>query len=274
MFRFPYISRKWKLPKLLYALFIIELAGTVAALALFGIADPNLFRTDLWQIGSDYGFNSSPLEILYAYANYRPIPKIPFVWSQALTTFNVVVSVLCTFVLLCKATMFVLHVWYPILSTIVNTILVAMWIVSVVGQAGPDHSDPEHPSNIPWYLSKSCDLASPYGKKHYCLMAKGTFAVTVFLLFIFFLNLLLGIWSMIPSPAERSTQKLGSDELEEGRRSSRAARRQSKAPEMFGAAGAAGAGNTTATPFTPRTLAFNTLDRKLPLRADGSNRYA
>ena len=89
--------------------------------------------------------------------------------------------------------------------------------------------------------------------------------------FIFFLNLLLGIWSMIPSPAERATQKLGSDELEEGRRSSRAARRQSKAPEMFGAAGA---GNTTATPFTPRTLAFNTLDRKLPLRADGSNRYA
>lgn len=103
--------------------------------------------------------------------------------SNRLTTFNVVVSVLCTFVLLCKATMFVLHVWYPILSTIVNTILVAMWIVSVVGQAGPDHSDPEHPSNIPWYLSKSCDLASPYGKKHYCLMAKGTFAVTVFLLY-------------------------------------------------------------------------------------------
>jgi hypothetical protein len=71
------------MPKLLYALFIIELAGTVAALALFGIADPNLFRTDFWQIGSDYGFNSSPLEVLYAYANYRPIPKIPFVWSQS-----------------------------------------------------------------------------------------------------------------------------------------------------------------------------------------------
>jgi hypothetical protein len=82
MFKMPYISRKWKMPKVLYALFFIELAGTVAALALFGIADPNLFRTALWQIGADNGFNSSPNVILFAYANYRPIPKIPFVWSQ------------------------------------------------------------------------------------------------------------------------------------------------------------------------------------------------
>jgi hypothetical protein len=78
--------------------------------------------------------------------------------------------------------MFVLHVWYPILSTIVNTCIVALWAVSIAGQAGPDHSDPEYPSNIAWYINKSCDYASPYGAKHYCLMAKGTFAVSVFLL--------------------------------------------------------------------------------------------
>jgi hypothetical protein len=83
MFRLPYLSRKWKWPKVLIALMVFELGGTVAALALFGIADPDLFRTRLWQVGSDYGFNSSPLQILYAYANYRPIPKTPFVWSQA-----------------------------------------------------------------------------------------------------------------------------------------------------------------------------------------------
>lgn len=71
------------MPKFLLALFVIEFLGTIAALSLFGIADPNLFRTDFWKIGADYGFNSSPDMILYAYANYRPIPKIPFVWSQA-----------------------------------------------------------------------------------------------------------------------------------------------------------------------------------------------
>ena len=82
MFTLPYMSRKWKWPKVLIALMVFELAGTVAALAMFGIADPDLYRTRLWQVGSDHGFNSSPLQVLYAYANYRPPPKIPFVWSQ------------------------------------------------------------------------------------------------------------------------------------------------------------------------------------------------
>jgi hypothetical protein len=80
--RIPHFQRKWKWPKVLIALMVIELGGTVAALALFGIASPNLYRTTLWRIGSDNGFNSSPLQILYAYANYRPLPKTPFVWSQ------------------------------------------------------------------------------------------------------------------------------------------------------------------------------------------------
>lgn len=82
MFGLPYISRRWRYPKFLVALFVIELAGTIAGLALFGIADPNLYRTKLWQVGYENGFNSSPKQILYAYANYRPIPKTPFVWSQ------------------------------------------------------------------------------------------------------------------------------------------------------------------------------------------------
>jgi hypothetical protein len=80
--RLPYFQRKWKWPKVLIALMVIELGGTVAALALFGIASPDLYRTSLWTVGNTYGFNSSPLQILYAYANYRPIPKTPFVWSQ------------------------------------------------------------------------------------------------------------------------------------------------------------------------------------------------
>jgi hypothetical protein len=80
--RLPHFQRNWKWPKVLIALMVLELGGTVPALALFGIASPNLYRTALWRIGSDNGFNSSPLQILYAYANYRPIPKTPFVWSQ------------------------------------------------------------------------------------------------------------------------------------------------------------------------------------------------
>jgi len=79
---FQVFSKQWKWPKVLIALMIIELGGTVAALTLFGIASPDAYRTEMWRIGSDNGFNSSPDEILYAYANYRPIPKIPLVWSS------------------------------------------------------------------------------------------------------------------------------------------------------------------------------------------------
>lgn len=81
MLREALTTHRWKWPRVLIALMVLELGGTVAALALFAIAQPDLFRTKLWQIGSDNGFNSSPKLILYAYANHQPIPKIPFVWS-------------------------------------------------------------------------------------------------------------------------------------------------------------------------------------------------
>lgn len=83
MARFPrvFITRRWRIPQLMVALFSLEFLLTVGCLTLFGIADPNTYRTKLWQNGSDQGFNSSPNEILYAYANYKPI-NVPLIWSQ------------------------------------------------------------------------------------------------------------------------------------------------------------------------------------------------
>ena len=83
MVSFPHLNKRWKTPRAWLALIVLEFGFTVAALALFGIATPNLFRTKLWQVGYDNQFNSSPKQVLYAYANHRPIPKIPFVWSHA-----------------------------------------------------------------------------------------------------------------------------------------------------------------------------------------------
>ena len=65
----------------MYVLFALEIPLTIAALALFGIADPDLYRSKLWQNGSNQGFNSDPSSILYAFANYRPA-KVPLVWSS------------------------------------------------------------------------------------------------------------------------------------------------------------------------------------------------
>jgi hypothetical protein len=76
-----FISQTWRLPQIIWFLIIFELPFTVANLALFGIASPNLYRTILWSKGGELGFNSSPSTILYAYANYRPVDT-PIVWSS------------------------------------------------------------------------------------------------------------------------------------------------------------------------------------------------
>ncbi|KAH8813262.1 hypothetical protein F5884DRAFT_820874 [Xylogone sp. PMI_703] len=257
-----YFSRRWKWPKVLIALMVLELAGTVAGLALFGIASPNLYRTKLWQVGSDHGFNSSPTQALYAFANYRPAPKTPLVWSSTITQFNLAISVLSMFVLLVKATMFVLHIWYPLLGTLTNLAITVLWAVSIYGQAGPDHSDPNHPGSAAWYISKSCSYAKPYGWENYCLQAKGAFATTVIMTAIFFFNMLLGIWSLIPSAAERAARKLDTDDMQ---MDNSPVSENNKEWEMRTPAAAA------KQPFTPRTLAFHTLDRQLPLRSQATN---
>lgn len=168
-----------------------------------------------------------------------------------------------------------MHMWIPLVSLIINAIVIALWCVSVYGQAGPDYSDPEHPSSVAWYVAKSCSYAEPSGNKHGCQMAKGSFAASVIMLYvplsrptlsqslmflraIFTANLVLSIWSMIPTKAMKE------------------ARNSSKEEEMSPASETSGEKlwemrnmpqpTPTFQPYTPRTLAFNTLDRQLPLR--------
>ena len=101
---------------------------------------------------------------------------------HSLTDYNVAVSVLAMFIMIVKIVMFSLHIWFPLLSAIVNAVLTGLFVASIYGQAGPDHSDPLHPSSSAWYITKSCDYASALGAKNYCLQAKGAFAATIFLM--------------------------------------------------------------------------------------------
>lgn len=75
------IPKSWRTPRSVMGLFIFEFLVTVPALALYGIAAPNTFRTALWEDGAKNGFNSDPKMAQYAVANYRPM-KTPMVWSQ------------------------------------------------------------------------------------------------------------------------------------------------------------------------------------------------
>lgn len=76
------LRRKWRVKKTMWFLMVTELITMVPLLVLFGLQRPNLFRTQFWGIGFDMKMNSNPNMILYAYANHRPLPTIPFVWSQ------------------------------------------------------------------------------------------------------------------------------------------------------------------------------------------------
>jgi hypothetical protein len=77
----------------------------------------------------------------------------------------------------------------------------------------------------------------------------------------FLLNLLLGIWSLIPTAAQRAANKYGLDDMQS--KHSPTSDHSDREWEMKRVKVQA----TPAQPYTPRTLAFNTLDRQLPLRA-------
>ena len=202
---FSYIPKKWRVPpKVMYAIFALELAFSVPALALYGIAKPDTYRTRLWQEGYNHGWNSPPNEVLYAYANYRPIPN-PLPWSQlyvstapsshhaassiaepplirmrSTTSYSVILAILSLFIQLMKGIMFICGVFYPLLSLIIHAALTALWAVSLHAQAGSDMTDPDHPQpGPPWYITKSCGAPISVGNQGYCKQAKAAFAVGI-----------------------------------------------------------------------------------------------
>ncbi|ORY55448.1 uncharacterized protein BCR38DRAFT_461967 [Pseudomassariella vexata] len=254
------LHRSWRSIRAMWFVMVAELAGTVAVLVLFGIAQPDLFRTQLWQAGDDLGFNSSPNIILYAYANHDPLPKIPFVWSPTLTNFNVAISVISLFVLITKMICVIMHVWFPLVALFFNVSLTALYATSIYGQAGPDYVNPDRPSPVAWYIAKSCDVAANQSVQKSCKTAKGTFAITVIMMSIYLVNLGLTIWALLPSANDKKSNNADSDDEE----SSPSSFTKNDKWEMHGMPQTP---RTGSVPFTPRTMAFNALERKLPLRS-------
>ncbi|KAI1081895.1 hypothetical protein F5B20DRAFT_36826 [Whalleya microplaca] len=253
------LHRQWQSKKAMYYTMIVELLGTVAVLVLFGIAQPDMYRTKLWQAGYELGFNSSPNVILFAYANYEPQPNLPFVWTLTLTNLNVAISVLSLFVLLTKLVAFIMHVWFPLIALLFNIALAVLYAVSIYGQAGPDYLDPRYPSPVAWYIAKPCTVAANQSIQGSCKLAKGTFAATVIMLIIYVANLGLTIWALIPNEDDKK-KDIDSDYEDD---SSPTALKKGGTWEMRGIPQTP---RTGTVPYTPRTMAFNTLERKLPMR--------
>lgn len=179
-----FIPRQWRLARIVYIFMILEFPFTVANLTLFGIASPNLYRDILWAEGGKRGFNSEPSDIVYSYANYRPV-KIPMVWSTFNTQYNLYIGVVCMFFYLIKVTGWLLHVFYPIFSLPLHIGLMALWAVSIAVQTGSDTIDAEHQNHgAPWYITKNCNIVEDKTIRGYCHQAKSSFAISICMLYV------------------------------------------------------------------------------------------
>ncbi|RMD39948.1 hypothetical protein DV735_g5172, partial [Chaetothyriales sp. CBS 134920] len=199
-----FLSRRYR-PNIwpFHGLAVLEFGLTVGLLVMAGIADPNTYRTKLWQYGSDHCWNSSPQAGLYAAANYRSY-HTPIVWSQFITHYILVIVILSMFILLVKVPMYMLHVFPPILSALVHAIMTAIYAAGVAFLAGSDNTDRNCPSNGPvWYITKSCSVVTQKNLVTYCKQAKATLGLTATLLAIFAIYLVLAIWSCFPSKAQK-----------------------------------------------------------------------
>ncbi|KAG5961847.1 hypothetical protein E4U58_004096 [Claviceps cyperi] len=234
----------------------LELIGLVPILVIFGIAQPDMYRSAMWKIGFENKLNSNPNMVLYAYANYQPLPAIPLIWSHTLTDFNVAISILSLFFLLAKLVSFLMKLWVPLLATVVNCAMVALYIVSTYGQIGPDYADVRYPAPAAWYFRQGCDLARRYGKYRTCQIAQASLFITLYMLVIYLLNLGFSVWAMMPNPHAdaREDDDDGFSTFSNPKDQSTWELHAMTSP-----------GAIHESPFTPRTQAFRTLDRQLPL---------
>jgi hypothetical protein len=216
----------------------------------------------MWKIGYMNGLNSNPNRVLYAYANYQPLPEVAFIWTRALTDLNVAISVISLFFLLAKLIGYIMKIWFPIVGSIASFALMALYAVSTYGQIGPDYTDERYPAPAAWYFRYGCDLAKPHGAYRSCQIAQASLGMTFYMLSIYLINLGLALWAMWPNPENDVTEDDEDNDSDTGRAEFKDWEMQNmKTP------------NATAMPFTPRTHAFHTLNRELPLRQPSGPRY-
>ncbi|KAI1128680.1 hypothetical protein F5Y10DRAFT_168912 [Nemania abortiva] len=257
------LKRKWPSTAAMWIMIIVELALTVTLLVLTALAQPDTYRTKLWQAGYELGFNSNPSVIAFAYANGKSPPTIPFVWSRTLTDYNVAIAIISLFFLITRLIAFIMDFWLPIIVLPINIAFVGLYAASLGGQAGPDYLDPNHPSRVAWYVAKPCSVAKNQQIQSYCTSAKGTFAAFSLMFIVTLVNLGLTIWAMLPNERDKRDWDSDDEDDDEPLGAGAGGNRKGSSWEMHSIPPTP---RTGLMPYTPRTTAFNTLDRKNPAR--------
>lgn len=63
-------------------------------------------------------------------------------------------------------------------SVLYDLLLFSLWTSSLAGQYSSDYSDPEHPSDHPWYLAKGCTVSWESNVGH-CRTAQAGFVTSI-----------------------------------------------------------------------------------------------
>jgi hypothetical protein len=79
--KFRFSLTRWASMRVVWCLICFEVPLTIALLVLFGVADPNTYRTLLWLDGFENGFNSNPSQPVFNLVNGGQY-KTPLVWSE------------------------------------------------------------------------------------------------------------------------------------------------------------------------------------------------
>jgi hypothetical protein len=111
--------------------------------------------------------------------------KSPLTCALSNTQWHLVIGVVCTFFWLIKVTLWLLKVFYPIISLLLHIALACLWAYGIHMQTAPDTIDPRRPNKgAPWYITKSCSIVDDKYIKSYCQQAKSAFAVSIIMLYV------------------------------------------------------------------------------------------
>ncbi|KAK8876880.1 hypothetical protein PGQ11_001826 [Apiospora arundinis] len=182
----------------------LELLFSIITFVLFCSAYPDQYRTRLWEIGGENGWNSNPRLRIYFYANYEEPPEIPYVWSQSLTDSALAIATLSLVLCITRIILSFYTFMMPALGLFYDLVLAISWYYSVHAQSSGDFSDPEHISIRPWFLEKSCDVVAMQNRDA-CIVGKVSFYFGFLSLILHLTRLLVSLLNIAYWCGERGT---------------------------------------------------------------------
>ncbi|EHA51839.1 hypothetical protein MGG_05819 [Pyricularia oryzae 70-15] len=156
----------------------LELLFSLVVLLVTCKAYPDKYRTLLWSIGGERGWNSNLDLRSYFYANHREPPEVPLIWTQSLTDSTMAIAVLSFVLCLARVVLRYYDAAFLAIDVLYDGLLAALWYYNVASQSSPDLTDPKHLSMRPWYLDRSCSVVSGHAEGA-CIVAKATFYLAV-----------------------------------------------------------------------------------------------